>query len=97
VREAVPAGTVSGAANEVAAAAADVVIVSVPYAGQRDTLTALAPVLSGKTVISVVVPLQFGKGGPHALRVPEGSAAEEARAILLRRRIASATTSPRRS
>jgi 8-hydroxy-5-deazaflavin:NADPH oxidoreductase len=82
VRAAVPAGTVSGAANDAATAAAEVVVVSVPYAGQRDTLTTLAPLLSGKTVISVVVPLQFGKGGPHAVRVPEGSAAEEARAIL---------------
>ena len=45
---------------------------------QRDTLTALSSLLAGKVVVSVVVPLQFGKGGPHAVRVAEGSAAEEA-------------------
>ena len=90
VREVVPFGHVAGMANEDAADAAEVVIVSVPYAGQRDTLAALAPLLAGKVVVSVVGPLQFGKGGPHALRVSEGSAAEEARAILPDARIASA-------
>jgi NADPH-dependent F420 reductase len=90
VREAVPFGHVSGVANDAAAETADIVIVSVPFAAQRDTLTALAPLLAGKVVISVVVPLQFGKGGPHAVRVAEGSAAEEARAILPDSRVASA-------
>ena len=89
VREKVPFGHVSGMANDAAAEAAEVVIVSVPYAAQRDTLTALGPLLAGKIVVSVVVPLQFGKGGPHAVRVEEGSAAEEARAILPDARIAS--------
>ena len=90
VREVVPFGHVAGMANDEAADAAEVVIVSVPYGGQRDTLTALAPLLAGKIVISVVVPLQFGRGGPHAVRVAEGSAAEEARAIVPEARIASA-------
>ncbi len=89
VREVVPFGHVAGMANDEAADQAEVVIVSVPYAGQRDTLTALAPLMAGKVVISVVVPLQFGRGGPHALRVAEGSAAEEARAIIPDARIAS--------
>ena len=79
VREVVGFGHVTGLPNDAAAEAADLVIVSVPYAGQRDTLTALAPLLAGKIVVSIVVPLQFGKGGPHAIRVAEGSAAEEAR------------------
>jgi len=90
VRDVVPFAHVTGAANDAAAEAAEVVVVSVPYAAQRDTLSALAPLLSGKVVISVVVPLQFGKGGPHAVQVAEGSAAEEARALLPDARIASA-------
>jgi NADPH-dependent F420 reductase len=90
VRESVPFGHVTGMANDAAAEAAEVVIVSVPYGGQRDTLTALAPLLAGKVVISVVCPLQFGKGGPKPVRVAEGSAAEEARAILTESRVASA-------
>ena len=90
VREVVPFGHVTGMANDAAAETAEVVIVSVPYGGQRDTLTALAPALAGKIVISVVVPLQFGKGGPKPVRVTEGSAAEEAWAILPDSRFASA-------
>jgi NADPH-dependent F420 reductase len=90
VREAVPFGHVTGMANDAAADAAEVIIVSVPYGGQRDTLTALAPALAKKVVISVVVPLQFGKGGPKPVRVAEGSAAEEARAILADSKVASA-------
>jgi NADPH-dependent F420 reductase len=90
VREVVPFAHVAGMANDAAADAAETVIVSVPYNGQKDTLTALAPVLAGKLVVSVVVPLQFGRGGPHALRVAEGSAAEEARAAVPDARIVSA-------
>ena len=82
VRETVPFGHVAGMANDGAAEAAELVIVSVPYSAQRDTLTALAGLLDGKLLVSVVVPLQFGKGGPHAVRVAEGSAAEEARALV---------------
>jgi 8-hydroxy-5-deazaflavin:NADPH oxidoreductase len=80
VREKVPFGHVSGLPNDAAAEAADMVFVSVPYGGLRDTITALAPLLSGKILVSLVVPLQFGKGGPHAVLVEEGSAAEQAQA-----------------
>ncbi|MGD9890336.1 MAG: NADPH-dependent F420 reductase [Dehalococcoidia bacterium] len=90
VRDAVPFGHVTGMANDAASEAAEVVIVSVPYGGQRDTLLTLAPALTDKVVISVVVPLQFGKGGPKPVRVAEGSAAEEASAILPNSRVASA-------
>jgi NADPH-dependent F420 reductase len=90
VREVVPFGHVAGMANDGAAEVAEMVIVSVPYSAQRDTLTALAPLLAGKLLVSVVVPLQFGKGGPHSIRVEEGSAAEEARAIVPDARIVSA-------
>ena len=90
VREVVPFGHVAGMANDGAAETAETVIVSVPYGGQRDTLAALAPILAGKLLVSVVVPLQFGKGGPHAVRVAEGSAAEEVRAVVPDARIVSA-------
>ena len=90
VREIAPAGAVSGLANEAAAAAADLVIVSVPYAGLRDTVTAIAPQLAGKIVISLVCPLQFGKGGPHAVAVEEGSAAEQAKAAAPEARVVGA-------
>lgn len=90
VRAAVATANVAGMANAAATEAAEVVVLSVPYAAQRDTLTALAAALTGKVLVSVVVPLQFGPGGPHALRVEAGSAAEEVRALVPGARIVSA-------
>jgi NADPH-dependent F420 reductase len=81
VRERVPFALVTGLPNDAAAEVADLVLLSVPYAGLRDTVMALAPALAGKIVVSLVVPLQFGRGGPHLVPVAEGSAAEQARAL----------------
>ncbi len=81
VREKIPSARVSGLPNEAAAEAADAVFLSFPYAGLRDTVTAVGHLLTGKLVVSLVVPLQFGKGGPHIVAVEEGSAAEQARAL----------------
>lgn len=75
-------GTVTGAANADAAAEADVVIVAVPWDGHKELLEALAPVLAGKVVIDCVNPLGFDKQGAFALPVEEGSAAEQAAAVL---------------
>jgi NADPH-dependent F420 reductase len=73
---------VTGAANEDAAAAADVVIVAVPWEGHRDTLAALAGPLAGKVVIDCVNPMGFDARGAYPLPVPEGSAAQQAAAVL---------------
>lgn len=90
VAAAAPGARVSGAENAEAASQAEVVFVAVPYAGQRPTLEPLAEALSGKLVVTVVVPLSFGRGGPQAEAVPEGSAALQAQAILPGARVASA-------
>jgi NADPH-dependent F420 reductase len=81
IRERVPSGDVSGAGNADAAAAADVVLLAVPYDGHDELVDDLAPVLEGRTVISCVNPLGFDKQGPYGLDVPGGSAAESAAAI----------------
>ena len=75
------AGTVSGMANADAVAAADVVLLAVPYDG-HDELVASLP-LAGKTVISCVNPLAFDKRGAHGRVVNggEGSAAESAQEL----------------
>ena len=75
-------GNVSGADNVTAAAQGDVVVVAVPWKGHRDLLVALAPQLAGKVVVDCVNPLGFDQQGPYALPVEEGSAAEQARAVL---------------
>ena len=76
------AATVRGAGNRDAAAAADVVIVSVPFDAHRATLADLAEALDGKIVVDCVNPLGFDKQGPFVLDLDEGSAAEQAQAIL---------------
>lgn len=73
---------VTGADNAACAAEADIVVVAVPYDGHRETLAALSEQLSGKIVVDCVNALGFGKQGPYALEVPEGSVCQEAAATL---------------
>jgi NADPH-dependent F420 reductase len=75
-------GTVTGADNAAAAAAGDVVVVAVPWDGHRELLVSLAEPLAGKIVVDCVNPLGFDKSGAYALAVEEGSAAEQAAAVL---------------
>ncbi|MDE0465146.1 MAG: NADPH-dependent F420 reductase [Caldilineaceae bacterium] len=72
---------ISGDSNAGAAAAADVIVLSVPYSSQTGILEQIRAGCQGKTVVSVVVPLK----PPRVSRVwrpPGGSAAEEAQALL---------------
>ncbi|MEO3823390.1 NADPH-dependent F420 reductase [Actinomadura sp. B10D3] len=82
---------VSGAENPVAAGESDVVIVAVPWDGHRATLESLRAELAGKIVVDCVNPLGFEKGkGAFALPVEEGSAAEQAAAVLPDSRVVAA-------
>ena len=73
---------VTGAANEDAARAADLVIAAVPWEGHSDLLARLAGVLEGKIVVDCVNPIAFDARGAYAIPVPEGSAAQQAAAVL---------------
>ena len=73
---------IRGMANSGAAAAADVVIVAVPWDGHGGLLAALAAPLAGKIVIDCVNPLGFDQRGCYPLAVAEGSAAQQAAAVL---------------
>ena len=75
-------GQVTGADNAAAAAAGDIVVVAVPWDGHGDLLRELAPVLAGKIVVDCVNPLGFDKQGAYALPVEEGSATQQAAALL---------------
>ncbi len=75
-------GDVRGAANYEAAAMCDVAVVAVPYDGHSDLLRSLAEALAGKIVVDCVNPLGFDQQGAYALPVADGSAAQEAAAIL---------------
>ena len=72
---------IRGAANAEAAAGADVVVLTVPYAAHKDTLLSVKDALSGKVVIDVTVPIN----PTDFLRVmvpAGGSASKEAQALL---------------
>ena len=78
-------GSVDGTSNDQAAAAADVVFVTVPYAGQaeiyqsiRDALRAEAIVCDTTTPLATAV----GRRPWQVIRPWEGSAAEQAKALL---------------
>ena len=73
---------VAGALNEEVCIESDVVFVTVPYAGHQPTLESNRYRLQEKVVVDVVVPLEFGRGGARAIEVPEGSAAQQAQAVL---------------
>ncbi|MGK5630858.1 NADPH-dependent F420 reductase [Streptomyces sp. URMC 123] len=81
---------VEGADNAECARRSDVVIVAVPWDGHADTLTALRDELAGKLVIDCVNPLGFDKQGAYALRPEEGSAAQQAAALLPESRVTAA-------
>ncbi|AKJ13551.1 oxidoreductase [Streptomyces incarnatus] len=81
---------VEGADNAEAARRSDIVIVAVPWDGHGDTLKALRDELAGKLVVDCVNPLGFDKKGAYALRPEEGSAAEQAAALLPDSRVAAA-------
>ena len=77
-----PGLPISGAPNADAAAAAEWVVLSLPYEGLTATVRALAPVVEGKLVLSVVAPISFVDGRPKAVPVPDGSAAQHVAALL---------------
>lgn len=72
---------VVGMANADAAIAADLVVMSVPYAAHADTLAGVREQVQGKVLIDVTVPMQPPK--VRTVFVPEGHAAAlEAQVIL---------------
>ena len=81
---------VRGLANRDAAREASVVIAAVPWDGHADLLSGLAADLVGKIVVDCVNPLGFDQRGAYPLQVAEGSAAEQAAALLPGSRVVAA-------
>ncbi len=75
-------GTVKGATNADAAQVGDIVFVAVPWVGHAELLEELATTLAGKIVVDCVNPLAFDKRGPYPVHVEQGSATEQAAALL---------------
>ena len=88
LRAALPEGAdVRGCSNTDAVAAAEIAILAIPYEAQQATLESLRDALTGKIVITAVVPMEFRDGQARAIVVPEGSAAEQAQALLPQSRV----------
>ncbi|MCN0180234.1 NADPH-dependent F420 reductase [Salinispora arenicola] len=82
--------SIGGAANEEIARRSDVVVIAVPWDGHASIVGTLAEPLAGKIVVDCVNPLGFDKHGPYALAVEEGSAAQQAAALLPQSRVCAA-------
>lgn len=84
VVEALPDADARGLANPEAAAASDLVVLSVPFQVQAPTLRAIRDSLrSGTVLLDVTVPLATAVGGrpTRTLIVPQGSAAQQAQEL----------------
>ncbi|MYV39864.1 NADPH-dependent F420 reductase [Streptomyces sp. SID1328] len=81
---------IEGAGNAETARRSDVVIVAVPWDGHADILKSLREDLAGKLVVDCVNPLGFDKQGAYVLTVEEGSAAQQAAALLPDSRVTAA-------
>ncbi|MGX1130247.1 NADPH-dependent F420 reductase [Streptomyces glaucescens] len=81
---------IEGADNAECARRSDIVIVAVPWEGHAKTLESLRAELAGKLVVDCVNPLGFDKKGAYALKPEEGSAAEQAAALLPDARVTAA-------
>ena len=80
----------SGATNADAVTQAELAVLTTPFSAQADTLPPLAAACAGKIVVSTVVPMSFAGGTARLMAVPEGSAAEQAQALLPGARVVAA-------
>ena len=90
LKEAHGLSEVYGGLNDEVARRADVVFITVPFAAQSRVLEPLREALEGKLVVDTVAPIAFSGGRAHMLPVEEGSAAEQAQALLPGSRVVAA-------
>jgi 8-hydroxy-5-deazaflavin:NADPH oxidoreductase len=90
VQEAVPEGEVYGGFNHEGAEKADFIFLTVPSDAHHDTLVSLEEAIGDKILIDVVVPMLWDQDGPKAVDLGEGSAAQQARALLPNAKVVSA-------
>ncbi len=81
---------VRGDANLGVAAAADIVVVAVPWDGHAELLESVAALVVGKVVVDCVNPIGFDDKGAYPVEVVEGSAAQQAATILADSRVVAA-------
>jgi len=82
IRARVPEARATGVVNQEAVRWGDIVFVTIPFVGHRGTLAELAPDIGAKLVVDVVSSISFEGGKIAAIDVSEGSAAQQAQALL---------------
>ena len=90
VRQRVPDAWVRGAHNRRAAREADMIVLTVPFEAHARIVKSISEYVRGKIVIDTVVPLAFKKGRIDVIPVEQGSAAEQAQAMLPDTRVVAA-------
>lgn len=85
-----PDANVRGVENTDAATQAELMVLTVPFDAQAATLPPLQDAAAGKVVVSTAVPMAFEGGKASMTAVAEGSAAEQAQALLPDARVAGA-------
>jgi NADPH-dependent F420 reductase len=90
VKDALPEAKVQGLLNAEAVEQAEVVFLTVPWDAHQSSLQNLAEVIGDKVLVDVVVPMLFDRGQPKAILVDEGSAAQQARALVPNARVVGA-------
>lgn len=81
---------VRGMTNLDCALACDVVVLAVPWDGHADLIDSVREAVVGKIVVDCVNPLGFDAMGAYALPVAEGSALQQAQALLPQSRVVGA-------
>ena len=79
-----------GGVNRDVVREADVIIIVVPFDGHEATLIDLRDDIGSKIVVDAAVPLQFVNGQPGVVAVEQGSATEQAQALLPEARVVGA-------
>jgi 8-hydroxy-5-deazaflavin:NADPH oxidoreductase len=90
VRQRVPDAWVRGAHNRRAAREADMIVLTIPFEAHARIIKSISEYVRGKIVIDTVVPLSFKKGRIDVIPVEQGSAAEQAQAMLPDTRVVAA-------
>jgi NADPH-dependent F420 reductase len=90
LRERLGSGSIEGGGNAEIAARAGTIVLTLPFAGVRQTLEPLREEVRGKIVVSAIAPIEFREGRLASLRVEAGSAAQEVQQLLPASRVASA-------
>jgi len=89
VKEKLPEADIFGGLNAEGAEKADFIFLTVPSDAHHDTLVQLEEIIGEKILIDVVVPMLWDRDGPKAISLLEGSAAQEAHALLPKAKVVS--------